>query len=219
MVLFMRFIKKLLLVVLIALGAIALSGFSADPTDDFSFHFARSEATRAFGLMSEEAVASLLADRLDLRPRSDSAKLARHLVKLCRRYRFDPAFVLSVIEVESGFRVGAVSPQGAVGLMQLIPSTAERVAERYSISYSGRHSLHDPFTNTSIGVAYLSFLREKYRSLSPYFHIAAYNVGPGRIDELISQGAFKPVKTKRYYDLIRERVSTLRFYRKGDAGV
>jgi hypothetical protein len=60
----------------------------------------------------------------------------------------------------------------------------------------------------------LARLRDKYEGLSPYYLVAAYNVGPGRMDELISQKFFKPVSTKRYYEAIRQGITDLRYYRR-----
>ncbi|OFZ83470.1 MAG: hypothetical protein A2583_04560 [Bdellovibrionales bacterium RIFOXYD1_FULL_53_11] len=186
------------------------SGFILDPSDDFSFSFAAASERVSYRLMRVDHVAGLLGERLDMFPKSQTKKLARHIVGLCRRYKFDPAFVLSVIEVESSFRIKVVSSAGAVGLMQVMPATAQVVADRYRIRYTGTRSLTDPFTNVSIGVAYLAHLRDLYRDLSPYFHVAAYNIGPARLDELRVQRGFKPVKTKVYYQAIRNGVPYFR---------
>jgi soluble lytic murein transglycosylase-like protein len=189
----------------------------ADPSDDFSFSFAQKPSTEINNLMSEQRVAAVLADRLDVFPRSQVSRLARHLLGLCDKYKFDPALILSLINVESRFRIKAVSPVGALGLMQLMPPTAEHVADRNGLRYSGPRSLFDPFTNLAIGVAYLSMLRDKYRGSSPYFHIAAYNIGPGRMDELRARKSFRPTQTKKYYESIRKGVPVIRFYRGSEA--
>jgi len=205
--------KQICLAGALALVFVAASGFKADPTDDFSFSYARSPVVDGYKLMSANKIEAILSDRLDLFPDSQAGKLARHLVTLCKRYRFDPAFVLSLIEVESSFRVSVISPAGAIGLMQLMPETAAIVAKWYNIKYSGGRALVDPFTNLSLGIAYLSYLRDKYRELSPYFHIAAYNIGPARLDELLARKYFKPTKTKKYYEAIKQGVPVLRYFR------
>src|SRR5688572_27777489 len=95
-----------------AIGAAFFSAsarfIQADPTDDFSFSLAYAPETELYSLMSEKRVADILTDRLDLFPQSQVPKLAHHLVSLCKQYRFDPAFILSLIEVESGFKIKAV---------------------------------------------------------------------------------------------------------------
>ena len=188
--------------------------FRVDPTDDFSFVLADvSPALDAYDLMSEKDVQSILVDHLDLFPKSKTPDLARHVLRLARTYRFDPAFILSVVQVESNFRIKIASPAGAIGLMQLMPSTAETVAKRMGLRYKGAKSLLDPYTNLTIGVAYLAYLREQYRGDSPYYHVAAYNIGPARLNQLRAQKSFKPDGTKKYYLKIRDGVPRLRFYR------
>jgi soluble lytic murein transglycosylase-like protein len=71
----------------------------------------------------------------------------------------------------------------------------------------------DPYVNTAIGVAYLAWLRDYYKG-SPYRLLAAYNVGPGRMNELLSQRSFQPTETKKYFLSIRRGVPVFRFYQK-----
>jgi membrane-bound lytic murein transglycosylase C len=162
-------------------------------------------------------------------------RLSKHLMFLCQRYRFDPAFILSMIQVESGFNPAALSPAGAVGLMQLMPATASVVvrdmappldkktwenihrdrgtaSENRFVALS-RQVLVDPFVNLTLGVAYLASLREHYRKFHPYYVLAAYNMGPARIDELMSKKTFKPDKTRKYFEAIRQGTSQFRLYR------
>ena len=186
----------------------------ADPTDDFSFALGGGQTPSSYYLMPESKVAAVLRDRLDLYPRSETHKLARHILSLCRKYKFDPAFILSIIQVESGFHVKAHSPMGAMGLMQLMPATAEVIATRDHIQYSGARALFDPFTNLNLGVAYLAMLRDKYRgrSSSAYYVMAAYNMGPARMDSLLLKKSFKPTQTKKYFETIERGVPNMRFY-------
>jgi len=202
--------------VVLCLGVVSTSARStqADPTDDFSFTLARSQTAETYSLMPEPRVEKILKDRLDLFPKSQIPKLARHLVSLCHRYKFDPAFILSVIHVESGFHIKATSPVGALGLMQLMPATATMVARTNHLKYSGKRALFDPYTNLNLGVAYLAFLRHKYQaqSNSAYYMLAAYNVGPGRMDQLLARKAFRPTATKKYFEDIQRGVPGMRFY-------
>src|SRR6201993_1751506 len=98
------------LAIALVIGLVGLWGYpsgllSADPTDDLSLYLAHAPARDVYRLMSEQKVAEVLADNLDLFPKSLAPRLAHHLVSLCKHYRFDPAFVLSLIRVESGFHV------------------------------------------------------------------------------------------------------------------
>lgn len=182
-------------------------------TDDFRFINLPATRTEIRLLMSEDEIVEIFNARLDLFPRSQAPKLARHLIDLCEKYRFDPALILSVIQVESAFRISVVSSAGAVGLMQLMPATAAYIAKLNGISYPSARALRDPYTNLSLGVAYLSYLRTKYRGMDPYFQFAAYNMGPARLDVLRARKEFKPRETKKYYDLIRRGVPEIRFFR------
>ncbi|MGZ3696730.1 MAG: lytic transglycosylase domain-containing protein, partial [Bdellovibrionota bacterium] len=150
-------------------------------------------------------------------PKSQTPKLARHLLSLCRQYRFDPAFVLSLIQVESAFKIKARSPVGALGLMQLMPGTAQFIAQELGIEVSQQgiteRALLDPFFNITLGVAYLAWLRDHYAGSAPYYLVAAYNIGPARLDELLSRKSFKPVGTKKYFQAIRRGIPEFRYYR------
>ncbi|OGA94885.1 MAG: lytic transglycosylase [Burkholderiales bacterium RIFCSPHIGHO2_12_FULL_61_11] len=87
-------------------------------------------------------------------------------------YSLDPKLVLSVIAVESNFEHGALSPKAAMGLMQLIPGTAQRFNVRNA--YNATQNLRG-------GMAYLRWLLSYYRGNIVYA-LAAYNAGEGRVD-------------------------------------
>jgi soluble lytic murein transglycosylase-like protein len=140
-------------------------------------------------------------------------KLARHLYSLCRKYELDPAFVLSVIQAESSFRTDAISSAGAIGLMQIMPDTARVVARRNRIpALISKKGLKDPFLNITLGVTYLRELRDRYAGLSLYYHLAAYNMGPHRLDVLRAKPGFKPSQTLKYYQDIMKGVNAWRYY-------
>lgn len=87
-------------------------------------------------------------------------------------YALDPKLVLSVIAVESNFNTAAQSPKAAMGLMQLIPDTAERFNVR---------NAYDASQNLRGGMRYLRWLLSYYRGNIAYA-AAAYNAGEGRVD-------------------------------------
>jgi soluble lytic murein transglycosylase-like protein len=86
------------------------------------------------------------------------------------RYGLPRALVRSLISAESGFRAGAVSAKGAIGLMQLMPGTAQSLGA----------NPHDPAQNVDAGTRYLRQLLEKYHGLL-WHALAAYNAGPGAV--------------------------------------
>ena len=101
-------------------------------------------------------------------------------LRLPLKSRPDPALVKAVVRQESAFDPKAISHAGARGLMQLMPKTAYRVAQRLNIRYSRSRLTRDPKYNVTIGRAYLSQLLEDYGG-SPILALSAYNAGPARV--------------------------------------
>ena len=95
-------------------------------------------------------------------------------------YDLDPALVAAVIYQESKFRADARSESGAIGLMQLLPDTAEGIALRTGGSRFQVDDLYDPEVNVRYGCWYLRNLLQKYRVLEKA--LAAYNGGQGNVD-------------------------------------
>lgn len=91
--------------------------------------------------------------------------------EVAARHALDPLLVRAVIEVESGFDPAAVSPKGAVGLMQLMPQTARRVGVRDAFN---------PWENVEGGVRYLKYLLELFGG-DKRLALAAYNAGEGAV--------------------------------------
>ena len=88
----------------------------------------------------------------------------------------DPYLILALIRQESLFDPDAISPASALGLMQLIPSTAGREAANMGLTYPGPDKLFEPDLNLRLGIHHLKGLREKYpNSLAKA--LAAYNAG------------------------------------------
>jgi hypothetical protein len=102
------------------------------------------------------------------------------------RYRLDPDLVNSVIKAESGFNVGAVSPKGAQGLMQLMPGTASQL---------GVPNTFDAQQNVEGGARYLRELLERY-DFDLVKALAAYNAGPERVERF---GGVPPYYETRKY--------------------
>jgi soluble lytic murein transglycosylase-like protein len=89
-----------------------------------------------------------------------------------RKYGLPPAFVRAVVAVESGYQANAVSPKGAIGLMQLMPATARELGADPKIVEQ----------NVDAGTRYLRDLLLKYDNHA-YHALAAYNAGPGAVDK------------------------------------
>jgi soluble lytic murein transglycosylase-like protein len=121
--------------------------------------------------------------------------LATALVRESAAHGLAPELVLAVVEVESNCDPHAVSPVGALGLMQILPSTGAELARRLRIPWRGPRTLFDPVTNLRLGVAYLRELRDRYDNVG--IALAAYNWGPGRIDARLRRGKPLPQRYPR----------------------
>ena len=99
------------------------------------------------------------------------ANLQQIVEDAARRNQVDPLLVHSVIQVESNYNASAVSPKGAQGLMQLIPSTARRFGAKNSF---------DVKENVEAGVKYLKYLNALYPN-DLRLTLAAYNAGEGAV--------------------------------------
>lgn len=92
----------------------------------------------------------------------------------------DPYLVAALIRHESLFLPNAVSPVGAVGLMQLMPSTAKDIARKRHIPEPSRSDLFDPETNIRFGIFYLAERIQEFKG--DYFPaVCSYNAGPGAV--------------------------------------
>ncbi len=138
----------------------------------------------------ERAVLEFLRGRHTGMSRFDEENVARAVVREARRHGLDPALVLAVIQVESGGYYLAVSHVGALGLMQLLPATAEELAGKLGVDWRGPDSLFDPVVNVQLGTAYIKHLADRYGDVSTA--LAAYNWGPTRIDRRIRKGSGIP---------------------------
>ena len=103
-----------------------------------------------------------------------------------RERGLDPALVAAVIYQESKFRSDAKSSSGAIGLMQLTPSTAKGIAIRTGGSAFRTSDLYDPEINIRYGAWYLDNLFAKYHD--ERLVLAAYNAGQGNVDRWLAHG-------------------------------
>ena len=102
------------------------------------------------------------------------------------RLDVDQSLLLAIARQESSFDVSAISPAGAYGLMQLMPSTARHIAADLDMSFSRERLLHDGQYNLQLGSAYLADLVERYEG-SLLLGVAAYNAGPSRVDSWLDR--------------------------------
>ena len=122
---------------------------------------------------------------------ADITYLAKVIDREAQRQDLSPALVLALIRVESSGYNFAKSKKGALGLMQLLPTTAAYVARKIGDPWEGPDSLYDSDTNIRLGAAYLRQLLNRYDG-SVHNALAAYNWGPGRISGFIQSGKAVP---------------------------
>ena len=117
---------------------------------------------------------------------------AGHVADAARRFGIPEAWIWAVMRVESGGNSRAVSRAGAMGLMQIMPTTWGQLRARYGLGA-------DPFDvrdNIMAGAAYLRAMHDRYGNASAM--LAAYNAGPGRYDDYLSRGRPLPPETVGY---------------------
>lgn len=122
--------------------------------------------------------------------------LANSRLDIFNRYgsRVDPLLVSALIRQESGFNVHAKSRAGALGLMQLMPETAQKIERSISPS-----EILDPKTNVRLGTVYFHSLLEQYGG-DAELALAAYNAGPEKVDAWLKR---YPVENRMlFFDLI-----------------
>jgi soluble lytic murein transglycosylase-like protein len=176
-----------------SLSALSCGVFSMAPRELPLAHTPSEQAKPAEAEIA--SIRAFLETRRTGLARFEVDRLARTIVAEAQRNALDPTLVMAVIQVESRFNTFAVSPVGALGLMQVLPSTGEETAAELGVAWHGPQTLFDPIANVRIGVAYLRQLSKRYQDLPTA--LAAYNWGPGRIDRRIRRGTTLPTDYPR----------------------
>lgn len=131
------------------------------------------------------------------------------ILKASRDHGVSPHLIAAIIFTESKFKADARSEVGASGLMQLMPETAQDVANRVGMERFEPALLHDPAVNIDLGVAYLRLLQDRFYQTD--LVLAAYNAGPTVVEEWRREG--KPVlypETRHYVKAVRRHEGRLR---------
>ena len=128
-----------------------------------------------------------------------------------RNYRLDPALLAAVIYQESKFRPGVKSNSGAIGLMQVLPDTANGIAVHTGGTRFRVQDLYNPELNVRYGSWYLRHLLDKYHDERAA--LAAYNAGLEYVDEWRRDGKGIAFSETRHYVKRVEHLKTL--YRRG----
>ena len=117
--------------------------------------------------------------------------LAAFVAEASQRFGIPVSWIRAVMRAESLGDVRALSPKGAMGLMQIMPATWDGLRLRYSLG-ANHYDAHD---NIIAGAAYLRELHDRYGA--PGF-LAAYNAGPARYEDHLATGRPLPAETRAY---------------------
>jgi soluble lytic murein transglycosylase-like protein len=134
--------------------------------------------------------APALAQDAPVEQASPSDPYAGYIADAARRFGIPEQWIRAVVRVESRGDVRAISPKGAMGLMQIMPATWTDLRTRHGLG----NDPYAPRDNIMAGAAYLREMHDRYGS--PGF-LAAYNAGPGRYEEYLA-GRPLPAETRAY---------------------
>ncbi|MDB5575382.1 MAG: lytic transglycosylase [Bradyrhizobium sp.] len=151
-------------------------------------------AALALMVLSDGVAAHPIASAPGATP-APAAPIADHVAAAARRFGVPESWIWAVMRVESGGNPRAVSPAGAIGLMQLMPATWARLRSRYELG----DDVFDAHDNIMAGTAFLREMFDRYGT--PGF-LAAYNAGPGRYDDYVSRGRPLPAVTVAYVAML-----------------
>ena len=115
---------------------------------------------------------------------------SEYVYKYAEEYDVDPILVFAIIKAESNFNPNVVSKSNAIGLMQLMDTTAEEIALSLGIVFVQKTSLYNPELNIQLGTKYFSNLMKEYEN-NYLLALTAYNAGIGNVTRWIEQGIIK----------------------------
>lgn len=114
---------------------------------------------------------------------------SEYVYKYSEENYIDPLLTFAIIKTESNFKKNAVSSSGAIGLMQLMHTTAKETANEIGNEIIVKEELYNAEKNIMIGTKYYSNLLKKYNNFQ--VALAAYNAGIGNVDNWIKEGIIK----------------------------
>lgn len=155
-------------------------------------------AAAALCSMASQAIGSARAEPAISAPSTSSSTpfpFAAFIAEASQRFAIPSNWIRAVIWIESGAHAYAVSPKGAMGLMQIMPKTYAGLRTRYHLGANP----YDPRDNILAGVAYLREMQDRFGS--PGF-LAAYNAGPDRYERHLATGGPLPLETQDYVAML-----------------
>lgn len=152
--------------------------------------------------LSNQQIYQIFKQNLPQKWKVDAMKVTNVLIRESQKHGMDPIFTLAIIKTESKFNPIAIGTVGEIGLMQIRPETGQWIAKKFGFKWLGKNSLKDPAMNIKFGVAYLSYLKSKYKNQAIKY-INAYNLGPTkvlRMGKKVKNHYYAQIVTTRYQD-------------------
>ena len=130
-------------------------------------------------------------------------KYSEQIKKYAEEFGLEKELVSAVVYEESRFRPESSSDKGAIGLMQLLPDTAEYIAKKIDDKEYKEENLASADINIRYGCYYLSYLHKKYSDWDKT--LAAYNAGEGNVDRWITEGDYQVrfEETRNFVDRVK----------------
>ncbi len=144
---------------------------------------------------------------------SEEKALAGYIIAESVAYKIDPLLVLAMIKTESEYYNWSRSDRGALGLMQIMPSTGAELAGQLRFRWDGEATLLNPYMNVKMGMHYYSRLLDIYLG-DAHLSLTAYNAGPSSVNARLLAGKGVPSGFARrvmsnyaqYKSALKERV-------------
>lgn len=149
------------------------------------------------------ALAQSMAPNAQPSRNSETGQSDAYVSEAAQRFDIPASWIRAVMQVESGGNANAVSPKGAMGLMQLMPATYAAMRLRYGLGA-------DPFQPQDNIIAGTAYLREMLDCYGTVGFLAAYNAGPARYDAHLATGQPLPAETLLYIARITPLLSGTR---------
>ncbi len=131
---------------------------------------------------------------------SDGARVEAAIEEAALRFGLPSTWIRAVVRAESGGRPDALSPKGAMGLMQLMPGTWREMRAELDLG-------EDPFAPRDNLLAGAAYLRRLYDAYGAGGFLAAYNAGPGRYERHLTGTARLPAETVRYVSRVSAEIA------------
>lgn len=164
---------------------------------------------RASELSKDEFEETILSS-LNPSAQKELKPFMRPILNFSVEYQMDPFWIISIIMVESNFKLNAVSPKNARGLMQIKPDTAQHLYQLMQKTLTDEQvskNLYHPEENIEVGVFYLKKLLQNFR-MNYRFATVAYNIGPSKLRNRLVEKSLD-VNNFSYLVKVRDRYVAL----------